>query len=66
MNGTNRLLEKVFALRVQLAILCAEVIVYGGALEYALLYTTSFAKFVIINLYYHAQALYKEYPAEYW
>ena len=56
---------EIFALGVELARLRAEVVVYGGALEYALLHAPTLAQSVPVYLHYHAQALNEEYAAEY-
>ena len=54
------LFQHVTAVGVQLFVLRTEVIVYGCALKYALLYAPPFAHLEIIHLQHHAQALYEE------
>ncbi len=59
-----RLLPQVLALRVQLAVLCAEVVVDRRALKDALLDAPALAQLVVVNLHHHAEALYEEDTAE--
>ena len=60
-----RRLYQVSAIRIKLVVGGSEVVVYRCALKYALLYAVSFAKFVVVNLQYNAEALYKEDAAQY-
>ena len=60
-----RRLYQVSTIRIKLVVGGSEVVVYRSALKYTLLYAFAFSHLVIPNLYHNAQALYKEYTAEY-
>ena len=65
MYGSLGFCYEISALRVELRLLCAEVVVYRRALEYTLLYAAALAELVVVHLQNHAEALYEEYAAEY-
>ena len=56
---------QVAAVGVELPVLGAEGVVYGGALEYALLHPAPLPHLVVPHLHHHAEALDEEDAAEY-
>ena len=64
MEAVARLLPQVLAVRIQLAVLCAEVVVDRCALEDTLLHTSPLTNLVIVNLHHHAEAFNEEDTAE--
>ena len=64
MEAVARLLPQILAVRIQLTVLCAEVVVDRCALEDTLLHTSPLSYLVIVNLHHHAEAFYEENTAE--
>ena len=64
MVAVARLLPQILAVWIQLAVLCAEVVVDRRALEDALLDASALTQLVVIYLHHHAEALYEEDSAE--
>lgn len=62
MEAVARLLPQILAVRIQLTVLCAEVVVDRCALEDTLLHTSPLSYLVIVNLHHHAEAFYEEIP----
>ena len=59
------LLHQIGTLRIQLAVLCSEVVVNGRALKDALLHSLALTHLVIPHLHDDTQALHEEDAAEY-
>ena len=64
MHGLVWLFNEIFALRVELAVLCPEVVVDRSALEDALLYAMALASLVVPHLHDDAEAFDEENAAK--